>query len=207
MAVSHGDDVRLYRADSSKGEGLAGSSRRNARGLSPHATAVPTTAAAAGNSYSAAAAVVGPGTFSSLIEEDVGVVNHYIGNGALKGCRISVDQFLRRVYVELLIPNIDLFPISNTNSSSFDSYYQPEELLHFKSARRPSDSIRIMELVISFPVKYASFWSPSLSVDDRSGLEVSLRDVHHIMYSLSPMFCAPLIRLHVVVVCSLLRTP
>lgn len=166
MAVSHCDDVRLYRADSSKGEGLAGFSRRNARGLSPHAFAVPTPA---GNS---AAAVVGPSTFCSLIEEDVGVVNHYIGNGALKGCRLSVDQFLRRVYVELLIPNIDLFPISNTNSSSFDSYYQPEELLHFKSARRPADSIRIMELVVSFPVKYATFWSPSLSLDDRSGLEV-----------------------------------
>jgi len=151
-------DVGLCRMDSSK---IEGSTRRAVKGLSYHPTP--------GNS---ATAVVGPALFCSLIEEDVGVVNHCMSNGALKGCRISVDQFLRRVYVELLIPNIDLFPITNKNSSSFDSYYQPEELQHFKSTRRSPDSIRIVELVVSFPVKYASFWSPSLCVDDRSGLEV-----------------------------------
>lgn len=124
--------------------------------------------------------VVGPTTFSALIDDDVRYVDQYISSYGIKGCRMTVDQFLRRVYLELLIPSMDLLPISNTKSSSFDIFYQPDELLHFNSSSSRdgrdggllAGSVRTVSLIVSFPAKYASFWYPSLYVEDKSYLEV-----------------------------------
>ena len=143
--------------------------------------------------------VVGPVTFYTLLEEDIMALEYCINHGHLEGWRISrIDQFSRRIVLELLIPNIDTYTITNKHANAnFSSYYRSEDikdLYHYRkssagggssggaqgqqqgtsaSASASASSPRYMELTVTFPLKYAGFWSPTFEVEDKSGLGVS----------------------------------
>jgi hypothetical protein len=119
--------------------------------------------------------VVGPGTFQALLEEDLQALEYGMVHGSLEGWRIGrVDQFTRRVYLELLIPNIDSYTITNKHANAnFNSYYRSEDLNSFNSRKGSAvNSLRYIELMIVFPVKYAGFWFPTFHVENKSGLAV-----------------------------------
>jgi hypothetical protein len=117
--------------------------------------------------------MVGPVTFQSLLEDDLIALEYGINHGYLEGWRIGrIDQFARRIYLELLIPNIDSNIITNKHSNaSFTSYYRNEDLFAFYQQRRLS-SVRVVELIITFPVKFVDFWIPSFMIENKSGLAV-----------------------------------
>lgn len=117
--------------------------------------------------------MVGPHTFHALLNEDIIALEYGINHGYLEGWRIGrIDQFFRRISLELLIPNIDSYTITNKhNNANFSSYYRSEDLNGFYN-KKSSASVRTVELNLIFPVKYVNFWSPTFSVEDKSGLGV-----------------------------------
>jgi hypothetical protein len=117
--------------------------------------------------------MVGPVTFQSLLEDDLIALEYGINHGYLEGWRIGrIDQFSRRIFLELLIPNIDSYTITNKqNNASFTTYYRSEDVNSFYSQKR-GGSVRFVELMISFPVKYVNFWSPTFAIENKSGLAV-----------------------------------
>ena len=95
---------------------------------------------------------VGPHTFLALIEETVGSLELSIASGLLAGMRIShIDQFARRIHLELLIPTKDPLMTKNYN------YYYNEDLKRFR--KNGAVNGRIIELVFSFPLKQHYFWT------------------------------------------------
>jgi hypothetical protein len=114
-------------------------------------------------------------TFQSLLEDDIIALEYGINHGYLEGWRIGrVDQFARRIYLELLIPNIDSYTITNKhNNASFSGYYRTEDLNSFYQQKR-TGNVRFMELTVTFPVKFASFWNPTFAIENKSGLAVSI---------------------------------
>ena len=156
--------------------------KRNSFGSKSFSLAASSSAAAAAavNSTNNAAyagnphlVVVGPVRFYSLLEEDINALEYGINHGYLEGWRIGrIDQFSRRIVLELLIPNIDSYTITNTQqNSSFSSYYRSEDLNSFYH-KKGSNSVRIMELVLLFPIKFINFWNPTFSIEDKTGLGV-----------------------------------
>ena len=119
--------------------------------------------------------MVGPVRFYSLLEDDINALEYGINHGYLEGWRIGrIDQFSRRIVLELLIPNIDSYTITNTQqNASFSSYYRSEDLNSFYH-KKSSSHVRVMELALQFPIKFVNFWYPTFSIEDKTGLGVSL---------------------------------
>jgi hypothetical protein len=140
--------------------------------------------------------VVGPLSFLSLLEEELTVLDGAIrnSNGLLEGLRIErLDQFARRVVLEVLIPSIDssamrnkVGSIASLNSAGYDGglghYYRSEDLHQFikkgggSTSSAPqvhsSCTVRSVSLIISFPMKYTAFWLPTFVVDNKANIEV-----------------------------------
>lgn len=137
--------------------------------------------------------VVGPITFTSLIEEDIHAIEYGISHGYLEGFKISrVDQFARKIHLELLVPNIDSYTITNKNyTTNFTSFYRSEDLHSFynnnnvnqssqinlsnnnnTNPKKNTNSLRTIELVIIFSIKFQLFWYPTFTTEDKTGLEV-----------------------------------
>lgn len=126
--------------------------------------------------------VIGPHTFRALLEEDFQTLEKGVLNGSLEGIRLSrIDQFARRVMIELLIPTAGTFPNRGANKlvshplgmfrlsvNNVMSHYKTDDLLQFYKTGVSHMSV---ELGISFPVKFHHFWHPSFTVEDKSGLE------------------------------------
>ena len=119
--------------------------------------------------------MVGPVRFYSLLEDDINALEYGINHGYLEGWRIGrIDQFSRRIVLELLIPNIDSYTITNTQqNASFSSYYRSEDLNSFYH-KKSSSHVRVMELALQFPIKFVNFWYPTFSIEDKTGLGVRL---------------------------------
>lgn len=119
--------------------------------------------------------MVGPVRFYSLLEDDINALEYGINHNYLEGWRIGrIDQFSRRIVLELLIPNIDSYTITNTQqNASFSAYYRNEDLNSFYHKKGGNSSVRVMELALLFPVKYVNFWCPTFSIEDKTGLGVS----------------------------------
>ena len=118
--------------------------------------------------------MVGPVTFQNLLEDDLIALEYGINHGYLEGWRIGrIDPFTRRIFLELLIPNIDSYSIANKhNNASFNTFYRSEDLNSFYHQKRTAN-VRFVELAVTFPVKYCSFWSPTFAIENKSGLAVS----------------------------------
>jgi hypothetical protein len=71
--------------------------------------------------------------FKDIIEEDIHAIEYGISHGYLEGFKISrVDQFARKIHLELLVPNIDSYTITNKNyTTNFTSFYRSEDLHSF----------------------------------------------------------------------------
>jgi hypothetical protein len=115
--------------------------------------------------------VVGPVSFSALLNEDIAVISNSRKDGSLDGIRISqVDPFRRMVTVEFLIPTPDAYTMTAKSSSAhFTSYYKTDELLSFFRNSLPDRSI---VLTITFSAKYSQFWNPKFSVENKSTCKV-----------------------------------
>eukprot|EP00597_Dinobryon_sp_UTEXLB2267_P011607 CAMPEP_0170132396 /NCGR_PEP_ID=MMETSP0020_2-20130122/23834_1 /TAXON_ID=98059 /ORGANISM="Dinobryon sp., Strain UTEXLB2267" /LENGTH=956 /DNA_ID=CAMNT_0010367685 /DNA_START=335 /DNA_END=3205 /DNA_ORIENTATION=- len=114
--------------------------------------------------------VVGPVSFAALIDRDfVALVSHLNGNPS-DGLKINgIDNFTRRIFLELLIPAMDSHSFtSKSRSHSFSSYYKADDLAKFHSQGVCSKSI---ELVLCFPMKYSKFWFPTFVLESKNGYE------------------------------------
>jgi hypothetical protein len=149
--------------------------------------------------------VVGPLSFLSLLEDELTVLDSAIrsSNGLLEGLRIErLDQFARRIVLEVLIPSIDSYAMRNKigsiaslGSAGHDGalahYYRSEDLHQFlkKGAGFTSSAavqvhssctVRSVSLIISFPIKYSGFWMPSFVVDNKANIEVLNTIIFHV---------------------------
>ena len=127
--------------------------------------------------------VVGPQSFTNLLEHEIGALDSAIRGGLLDGLKIErFDQIGRRIVLDLLIPSIDPFLVRNkVHDGSFSNYYRADELHQFvkKSSQSHNQSHfghsnhRLVSLLISFSWKLSSFWNPTFLLDNKCGVDVS----------------------------------
>lgn len=117
--------------------------------------------------------VVGPITFMHSMQEELIAIESGISNRHLEGIRIDgVDQFVRQVVLEVLLPRKERFAMAKkTYSTSSTNYYDSIELDNFNTASL-SLAGRSVALIVSFPAKVASFWQLKFFLENRSRVEV-----------------------------------
>lgn len=174
---------------------LSASSGSAKKSASRHPSATNNTATAAAAAavklQSTLKDVVGPVSFSNLLEHEIGALDSAIRGGLLDGLKIErFDQIGRRIVLDLLIPSIDPFLVRNkVHDGSFSNYYRAEELHQFvkKSSQQSQQqhhsshhyshyghsNHRIVSLLISFSSKLVHFWTPTFLIDNKSGVDVS----------------------------------
>jgi hypothetical protein len=125
------------------------------------------------NSSVVTSGVVGPRTFLKQLTTDLQAVEHGIFIGKqLEGLRIfRVDQFSRRITLELLIPNAAaaVSLSASHHNNTFAGYYKSDDLYHFYKS---GACIKSIDLHITFPIKLQQLWNPTFSIESRYGFEV-----------------------------------
>ncbi|RYG69120.1 hypothetical protein EON64_03515 [archaeon] len=126
--------------------------------------------------------VVGPITFMHSMQEELIAIESGISNRHLEGVRIdAVDQFVRQLVLEVLLPRKERFAMAKkTYSTGSSNYYDSIELDNFSSASM-SLAGRSIALIISFPAKVASFWHLKFFLENRSRTEVCRNITAHLM--------------------------
>lgn len=163
-------------------------SGRKSASRHPSAANAASSAATAAKLLAAAALtkeVVGPTSFTNLLEHEINSLDAAIRGGLMDGLKIErFDQIGRRIVLDLLIPSIDPFLVrSKVHDGSYSNYYRPEELHQFVKKSSQShhhhshyghSSHRLVSLLISFSSKLVTFWTPTFLIDNKCGIDVSL---------------------------------